>query len=113
LFAAALFSASGDEEPVRRQVAADLAYVLGEIHALHRTCAGPNDGTWRARMEALVNAEAADVGFRRRLMKRFNSGYLEASAAHVSCGSDSLEAERRAQSEGARLARRLSGEAGP
>jgi uncharacterized protein (TIGR02301 family) len=113
LFAAALSLASGDDEPVRRQVAADLAYVLGEIHALHRTCAGPNDGTWRARMEALVAAEAADDGFRRRLMKRFNSGYLEASATHVSCSSESLEAERRAEGEGARLARRLAGETGP
>jgi uncharacterized protein (TIGR02301 family) len=97
-----------DDEPLRRETAADLAYVLGEIHALGRLCPGFGAENWRARMEGLLQVEAADEAFRRRLMKRFNSGYLEASAAHPSCGPGGARAARRAQSEGAQLSSRLA-----
>ena len=102
-------AAPADADPARRQAAADLAYVLGEIHALRRACAGRSEGAWRARMQALLRMEEGDALFQRRLKSRFNSGYLTAAAAHAGCGDQGVEAKRQAEREGVRLAQRLAG----
>jgi uncharacterized protein (TIGR02301 family) len=106
------FRAQGQEappDPARRQTVADLAYLLGEAHALHRACAGPEDDTWRGQMARLLEVEAPDAGYRRRLTERFNAGFVSGSAAFPACGPAAQEAERRAARKGAALARRLSG----
>ena len=66
--------------PQQRQGVVDLAYVLGEAHALHRACTGPEDNTWRARMGRLLQVEAPDAPYRQRLMDSFNAGFTARSA---------------------------------
>ena len=49
-----------ERTPAERQVLVDLAYVLGESHALRQTCEGAGDMLWRSRMEEMLRVEAAD-----------------------------------------------------
>ena len=95
--------------PVERQVLIQIAYVLGEAHALHRLCAGPEDATWYDRMERLEAEEGADEGFRQRLVGSFNAGFASRQAEFPTCGPASQAAERRVAAHGAALSRRLSG----
>lgn len=94
--------------PTDRQVLTQLAYTLGEAHALHRLCAGPSDATWYGRMRQLISAEAPDEGFRRRLVESFNAGYQTRVSQYPGCSRDSQAAERQAAAHGAALARTLS-----
>ncbi len=94
--------------PVERQTLVQLAYVLGEAHALHRLCAGPADATWYARMERLEREEGADESFRRQLVESFNSGFAYSQAAFPDCGRPSQAAERQAAERGSALAHRLA-----
>src|SRR5579875_257754 len=52
---------------VEREAVVQLAYALGEAHALRRLCAGPSDATWYARMERLEAAEGDNAAGRRQL----------------------------------------------
>ena len=64
-----------DRSPVLRQTLVDLAYVLGESHALRQACSGPADQHWRVRMIAMVDAEQPEAALDRRLRESFNTGY--------------------------------------
>jgi uncharacterized protein (TIGR02301 family) len=75
--------------PEQRQALVDLAYVLGQSHALRQVCAGPGDQFWRGRMERLIAAEAPDPAFDRRLKESFNTGFAAAQSAFPECGPDS------------------------
>jgi uncharacterized protein (TIGR02301 family) len=97
--------------PVERQALVQLSYALGEAHALHRLCAGPNDATWYARMQKLEQQEGADDNFRRQLVESFNAGYAADSAQFPRCSAASQAAERDAAAHGASLARDLAGSA--
>ena len=71
--------ASAAQEPGRRsgaerQVVVQLAYALGEAHALHRLCAGAADATWYGRMQRLEAEEGGDDTGRRQLVEAFNAG---------------------------------------
>src|SRR5438874_6113181 len=61
------------QPPVVRQKLADLAYVLGEAHALAGACGRPGDLRWRARMNRLLDLEAREPAFRSRLADSFNA----------------------------------------
>ena len=97
--------------PAERQVVVQLAYTLGEAHALRRLCAGPADGLWYGRMERLEAQEASDEGFRSRLVESFNAGFASRAAQYPVCGPASEAAERRVAAKGGVLARRLAADA--
>ena len=94
--------------PAERQILTDLAYVLGQAHALHRLCAGPQDSAWYNRMQQLMGAETPDPGFRRRLVESFNAGFQAQQAEFPVCSRASQSAERAAATRGAALARALA-----
>ena len=105
-------AASAQDVPRRsgadRQVVVQLAYSLGEAHALHRLCAGPGDATWYARMQRLEAQEAADESSRAQLVESFNAGFAARQAQFVTCSRRSKATERMVAQRGAVLARRLS-----
>jgi uncharacterized protein (TIGR02301 family) len=94
----------------QRQALLDLAYVLGQAHALHRVCAGPADDTWRGRMERLLETEAPPEALKASLTESFNAGYSAEDGRARDCkAAAGLEAE--VARRGRELARRLSGAA--
>jgi len=97
--------------PQAREALVQLAYDLGEAHALHRLCAGPTDATWYARMQQLQAQEAADDSFRRRLVESFNAGFAAGSSEFPTCTPQSRTAERAVAARGAALARTLAADA--
>jgi uncharacterized protein (TIGR02301 family) len=94
--------------PQAREALVQLAYDLGEAHALRRLCAGPTDATWYRRMQQLQAQEAADEGFRRRLVESFNGGFAAGSSAFPACTPQSRAAERAVAARGAALAQQLA-----
>jgi uncharacterized protein (TIGR02301 family) len=98
--------------PQAREALLQLAYDLGEAHALHRLCAGPADATWYGRMQQLEAEEAADEGFRRRLVDSFNSGFAAGSSEFPACSPQSRAAERSVAARGAAVAQQLAADAG-
>jgi uncharacterized protein (TIGR02301 family) len=91
-----------------RQTVVQLAYTLGEAHALHRLCAGPSDATWYARMQRLEAEEGGDEAGRRQLVEAFNAGFAARQARFPTCSRRSRAAEQTVAGRGAALARRLS-----
>jgi len=98
--------------PQAREALVQLAYDLGEAHALHRLCAGPSDATWYGRMQQLEAQEAADEGFRSRLVESFNAGFAAGASEFPACTPQSRAAERSVAARGAALARQLAADAG-
>lgn len=98
--------------PVRtaeqRQTLIDLAFVLGEAHALHRVCAGPSDDTWRGRMAKLIETEAPADALKAKLSDSFNAGFTAKDAQAKDCAS-ATPAEAIVARKGAELARKLAG----
>jgi uncharacterized protein (TIGR02301 family) len=97
--------------PDQRQAVVDLAYVLGEAHALRLVCVGPDAQTWRTRMSRLLDLEAGDEATRRRLVDRFNAGFMSRQAEHPACTPATAAAERATAARGRALAQRLAGPA--
>jgi uncharacterized protein (TIGR02301 family) len=86
-----------DRAPSQRQILIDLAYVLGQSHALRQVCEGAGDQFWRDRMIKLIRTESPESAFDRRLKESFNTGYVAGQAAFPACGPDARrEAERTA-----------------
>ena len=97
-----------DRPPAERQVLTDLAFVLGESHALRQTCQGPRDMYWRTRMQDLIGVEGADQGFTTRLTQSFNSGYAAGQAGFPGCDQAAKAEARRLAARGRALSARLS-----
>ncbi|MBI1686154.1 TIGR02301 family protein [Caulobacter hibisci] len=97
-----------DRGPAERQRLLDLAYAIGQSHALRQACEGIGDQFWRARMVRLTEVEQADQAFDGQLRDRFNGGYAAAQAAYPECGPESRRAERQAAQRGRALAIKLS-----
>src|SRR4051812_12140614 len=95
-----------EREPASRQTLMDLAYVLGEAHALRQVCS-PGDQHWRVRMGSMVDSENAEHGFSERLRQNFNTGYLARQAQFTACSPESRKAESDVAGRGAGLARRM------
>ena len=96
-----------ERPPAERQILGDLAYVIGESHALRQLCEGPGNQYWRDRMLRLTQVEQADAGLDAQLRERFNTGFAAGQSAAV-CGPASLRAEAAAAARGQALANRLS-----
>lgn len=115
LFALALISAfavapamAQERPPAERQTLVDLAYALGESHALRQACAGDGDQYWRERMMRLTDTEAAESAFSSRLTQAFNSGFATRQTEFPSCSPASRRAEQAVARKGQGLAGQLS-----
>ncbi|HRD27799.1 MAG TPA: TIGR02301 family protein [Caulobacter sp.] len=114
VFAIAMFSAfalpvgAQERPPPERQTLLDLAYALGESHALRQACEGESDQFWRDRMVRLTDTEAADAAFDGRLKQQFNSGFATRQTEFPSCSPASKRAEQAVARKGQALAGRLS-----
>jgi uncharacterized protein (TIGR02301 family) len=97
-----------EREPSERQTLVDLAYAIGESHALRQVCQGDGDQYWRERMEQLTLTEAPDSGFDARLKQAFNSGFFARQAQFPTCGPESRKAELAAARKGEGLSRKLA-----
>src|SRR6202034_4526669 len=98
-----------DRSPADRQTLVDLAYVLGQSHALRQVCNGKNDFYWRTRMQQLVAAEQPDEPFGRRLADSFNDGFIASRQAFPKCGEASKAEAARVAAKGGELSVTLSG----
>jgi uncharacterized protein (TIGR02301 family) len=97
-----------DRPPAERQTLGELAYALGESHALRQVCRGPGDQYWRDRMLRLTQIEAGDPAFDAAIRERFNTGYAAGQADAQNCGPYSRRAEAAAAARGQALAQKLS-----
>ena len=99
-----------DRTPTQRQTLVQLAYVLGQSHALRQACMGPDDQYWRERMARLVQTESPDSAFDVRLRDSFNSGFSSGQAQFPSCSPESRAEEAREAGRGRALASSLARE---
>lgn len=91
-----------------RQQLLDLAYALGESHALRQVCQGETDQYWRARMARVTEVEQANEAFDAQLRERFNAGFAARRGQYPTCDADSRGAEQQAARRGQALALKLS-----
>ena len=85
----------------------DLSYVLGEAHALKQACA-PNDQTWRAQMQRMLEVEAPSAALEAEMATRFNQGFADARRRFPKCAPGAAKAEAAAAAEGKMLAQALA-----
>ena len=97
-----------ERAPPERQILLDLAYALGESHALRQACSGEDDMYWRERMVHVSETEAADEAFDGRMKQSFNAGFATRQTEFPSCGPASKRAEQAVARKGQALATRLS-----
>lgn len=93
-----------DRPADQRQRLLELAYALGEGHALRQACDGESDQSWRARMMRLVQAERAGPMLEAQLRERFNAGFVARRGQYPACD----EAGHKAESEVARRGQALA-----
>ena len=105
LIALAFPAAAQERSAAERQAITDVAYVLGEAHALKQSCDGKASQRWRQRMDCLLQLEQADAALDRRLRDSFNAGFSYQEAAHPSCDEDARAAYREAAGRGESAAR--------
>jgi len=108
LLAVAAPVAAQDRSPALRQALLDLAYVLGESHALRQACQGEADQYWRARMIRLVEVEAPDTALEGRLRQSFNTGFATRRSGFPACSPASRQAEAAVAARGRVLAAGLA-----
>ena len=101
-------AAAQDRAPSQRQILVELAYVIGQSHALRQVCTGPTDQYWRLRMMKLIETEAPDAAFDRRLKESFNTGFVTGQAAFPVCGAESKREAVKAAAHGRALAEALA-----
>lgn len=101
-------AAAQERAPPERQMLLDLAYTLGESHALRQACAGADDMYWRDRMVHMTETEAADEAFDGRMKQAFNAGFATRQTEFPSCSPASKKAEQAVARKGQALATRLS-----
>ena len=83
-----------DRGAVERQQLLDLAFTIGESHALRQVCAGASDQYWRSRMVRLTEVEKADQAFDAQLRDKFNTGFAARQGQFVECDDASRQAEQ-------------------
>lgn len=98
-----------ERTPAARETLADLAYTLGQAHALRTRCQGEGDQVWRARMVRMVEVERPDEAFRDQLFDGFNTGFLSANAAHPRCDDGARAEAAKVAQRGRDLSRVLAG----
>jgi uncharacterized protein (TIGR02301 family) len=92
----------------RSQTVSNLAFSLGESHALRQLCQGPDDQYWRERMQRMIELEAPDAAARAPLTERFNDGFVAGRKQFGQCTTQSRVAERSAAARGKVLASLLA-----
>lgn len=97
-----------ERPPEERQVLLDLAFTLGESHALRQACEGADDQYWRARMLRLSEVEQADEILDTQLRDRFNAGFASRRDDFSTCDAASRKAEGQSARKGQALALKLS-----
>jgi uncharacterized protein (TIGR02301 family) len=97
-----------DRAPVERQKLLDLAFTLGESHALRQVCEGTGDQYWRSRMVRLTDVEKADQAFDAQLRDRFNTGFAARQGQFPECDDASRQAEQAVARKGQALAAKLA-----
>ncbi len=97
-----------ERDPGERQSLLDLAYALGESHALRQVCEGTGDQYWRARMLRLAEVEQAEPAFDAQLRERFNVGFAARRGEFSQCDAASRQAQQQAAHKGQALALKLS-----
>lgn len=102
-----------ERDPAGRQTLVDMAYVLGEAHALRQACQGANDQYWRTRMMQLVETEQADAALTQRLKDAFNTGYVARQGAFPRCTPGARTTMTKVLARGKVLAARLARTAPP
>ena len=95
------------QDAQRRQKLLDLAYVLGEAHALRQACAA-DDQAWRSRMRRLIEVEAPDRVLETRLAQLFNAGFLARKAEVPACTPRAAKEEAAVAARGQALAEALA-----
>lgn len=81
-----------------------LSEILGALHYLRNLC-GESGQDWRARMEALLEAENPDEARRAKLTASFNRGYRGFETTYTTCTGSALTAISRYMKEGEALSR--------
>ncbi len=74
-----------DRQPAGRQALVDLAFVLGQSHALRQACQGEADQYWRSRMLRLIDVEAPDEALKARLIQSFTTGFNGVRTSFPTC----------------------------
>ena len=108
LIATAVPVVAQERSPADRQTLVELAYVLGQSHALRQVCS-PGDQYWRGRMQKLVAAEQPDGPFNRRLADSFNDGFIADHQAFPSCNKAARQEAERVAAKGRELSVTLAG----
>lgn len=108
LAALAVPALAQDRSPPLRQNLVDLAYVLGESHALRQACVGAEDQYWRTRMMDMVGQEKPDEALDRRLKESFNTGFASRQSEFQACSPASRRAELAAANHGLDISKRLA-----
>ena len=80
-----------------------LVEIIGSLEVLRDLC-GAESGQWRARAQALIEAEGEDPRLRRRLIAAYNRGNRELGA-YRTCTPSAVFAVDRYMREGERIAR--------
>ena len=91
-----------------RQRLLDLAYALGESHALRQACEGADDQYWRSRMNRLLEAETPDAEFEDQMKANFNAGFAETRRLYPICNDSARRAQGLAAMRGQELSAALS-----
>lgn len=94
--------------PYERQMLR-LAEILGALAFLRDLCETRDGDAWRAKMTALLEAEAPTEGRKARLAGAFNRGYRGFQLVHRRCTDSARAAIDRYLAEGARIARDVAG----
>jgi uncharacterized protein (TIGR02301 family) len=97
-----------ERSPTERQSLVDLAYAMGESHALRQVCNGETDQFWRDRMMQLSEAEIPDAALDSRLKQSFNSGFAARHTQFTECGIESRKLELSVARKGQAIAGRLA-----
>ncbi|MEM8878832.1 MAG: TIGR02301 family protein [Pseudomonadota bacterium] len=66
-----------------------LSEILGSVHYLRALCGAEEGQKWRARMQALIDAEDPSIRRRARMVNAFNRGYRGFQRTHSECTENS------------------------
>ncbi|MBO9706916.1 MAG: TIGR02301 family protein [Caulobacter sp.] len=106
--AAPAAAAAQDRAPAERQQLLELAFTIGESHALRQLCLGAGDQYWRSRMVRLTEVEKADQAFDAQLRDRFNTGFAAGQGEFPTCDEDARRAAEQSARKGQALSAKLA-----
>lgn len=87
-----------------------LAEILGALTHLDGLCGGGDGAVWRAKMQALIDAETPQPDMRRRYVDVFNRANRTYAALYLGCTDRARAAIDRLLGEGGEVTGRLAGE---